>query len=62
VRAELLEPEHPMLSMRTQCSLMSVTRSTLYYQPVEEDEEDLRIKRIMDEIYLIDPLPGNSAD
>lgn len=58
MRAELLEPEHPMLSMRTQCSLMSVTRSTLYYQPVEEVEEDLRIKRIMDEIYLIDPCLG----
>lgn len=58
MRAELLEPEHPKLSMRTQCSLMSVTRSTLYYQPVEEGGEDLRIKRIMDEIYLIDPCLG----
>ena len=37
---------------------MSVARSGLYYQPVEEKPEDLRIKRIMDELYLIDPCLG----
>ena len=37
---------------------MSVARSGLYYQPVEEKSENLRIKRIMDEVYLIDPCLG----
>ena len=37
---------------------MSVARSTVDYQPVGESEEDLRIKRIMDELYLIDPCLG----
>jgi len=37
---------------------MSVARSGLYYHPVEEKAEDLRIKRIMDELYLVDPCLG----
>jgi len=44
--------------MRNQCALMSVARSSLYYQPVAEKPEDLRIKRIMDELYLVDPCLG----
>jgi putative transposase len=44
--------------MRKQCRLMSVARSTVDYQPVAESEEDLRIKRIMDELYLVDPCIG----
>jgi putative transposase len=44
--------------MRKQCRLMSVARSTVDYQPVGESEEDLRIKRIMDELYLVDPCIG----
>jgi putative transposase len=58
VRAELLEPEHPDLSMRKQCTLMGVARSNLYYQAVPEKPEDLQIKRIMDELYLVDPCLG----
>ena len=57
-RAELVEKDHPKLSIRTQCELLGVTRSTLDYQPVPESAEDLRIMRIMDEIYLIDPCIG----
>ena len=57
-RAELVEKNHPKLSMRTQCKLLEVTRSSLDYKPVEEDPEDLRIMRLMDEIYLIDPCIG----
>ena len=57
-RAELVEKDHPKLSIRTQCELLGVTRSTLDYQPAPESAEDLRIMRIMDEIYLIDPCIG----
>ena len=45
--------------MRTQCKLLGVARSTVTYQPVEEDPEDLRIKRLLDEIYMIDPCLGS---
>ena len=57
-RAELVEKDHPKLSMRTQCKLLEVARSSLNYQPEAEDPEDLHIMRLMDEIYLIDPCMG----
>lgn len=38
---------------------MSVARSNLSYQPVGEKAEDARIKRIMDELYLVDPCLGS---
>lgn len=58
-RAELVEKNHPTLSVREQCKILSVARSTLNYRPVEESEEDMRIARIMDEIYLEDPCMGS---
>ena len=35
-RRELVEPNAP-LSMRWQCELLGVNRSSLYYEPVEPD-------------------------
>ena len=58
-RAELVEKNHPKLSVREQCKILSVTRSTLNYRPVKESKEDMRITRIMDEIYLEDPCVGS---
>jgi len=57
-RAELVEKSDPHLSLRTQCKLLGISRSTLDYHPVAECAEDLRIKRLMDEIYLRDPCIG----
>jgi len=57
-RAELVEKNHPELSVRSQCEMLGVSRSALNYQPVEENEEDERIMRLMDEIYLKDPCIG----
>jgi len=45
--------------MRRQCELLGIARSSVDYQPVPESQEDLRIKRILDEIYLIDPCLGS---
>ena len=44
--------------MRRQCELLGVARASVDYQPVAENEEDLRIKRLLDEYYLIDPCLG----
>ena len=57
-RAELVEKNHPKLSVREQCKILTVTRSTLHYRPVEKKKEDMRIARIMDEVYLEDPCVG----
>ncbi len=54
-----MEKEHPELSMRNQCILLSISRSTADYAPVPESDEDREIKRLLDEIYLKDPTLGS---
>jgi putative transposase len=56
--AELIEPQHPTLSMRTQCKLLGIARSSVSYQPVQKDPENTRVKRLLDELYLQDPCLG----
>ena len=58
-RIELVEKAHPQLSVRKQCKLMGVARSSVSYQAVAENPEDIRIKRLLDEIYLKDPCLGS---
>jgi putative transposase len=47
------------ISMRRQHVLLGLARSTTAYQPVPEPPAELRIKRLLDEIYLIDPCLGS---
>jgi len=58
-RAELVEKNHPKLSVREQCNLLSVSRTALNYKPVEERAEDIEIMRLMDEIDMKDPCIGS---
>ncbi len=58
-RAGLVDKEHPEVSVRRQCALLGVARSTAGYRPVAEKEEDRRIKRLLDGIYLVDPCLGS---
>jgi len=58
-RAELVEKDHPQLSLRTQCKLLNVPRSSFHYRPVAESEEDRHLMRLMDEIYMTDPTIGS---
>lgn len=55
----MVEKKHPKLSKRKQCELLGVARSSVDYQPVKESEEDIKIKRLLDEIYMIDPCLGS---
>jgi len=45
--------------MRKQLKLLSVARSSAEYEPVAESEKNLHIKRLLDELYLIDPSLGS---
>jgi putative transposase len=54
-----VEPEHPEISVRRQCELLGVNRSGLYYQPVGESEENLRLMRLIDEEYTRHPFFGS---
>jgi len=46
------------LSIRQQCELLEIPRSGFYYNPVEENEENLQIMRLLDEEYLKHPTHG----
>jgi hypothetical protein len=50
--------EDEKLSIRHQCELIEISRSTVYYKSVGESEENLRIMRLMDEHYLDHPTEG----
>lgn len=54
----LIEKDHPKLSIVKQCDLLGISRSGLYYVPVDESEENLSILRWMDEQYLRTPFYG----
>jgi putative transposase len=58
VRRTLVEPNIPP-SMRRQCELLGVNRSSLYYEPVEPDAEELELMRRMDELHLQHPFFGS---
>ena len=57
--AGLVEKDHPLLSVRRQCALLGVARSSLSYEAVPESAEDRRIKGLLDRIYLEDPCLGS---
>jgi putative transposase len=56
-RIQLIDRQHD-LSIRKQCQVLAVTRSSLYYAPKGEKTENLEIMRIMDEHYLEHPTEG----
>jgi putative transposase len=50
--------DNETLSIRRQCELIDVPRSDIYYQAKGENEENLRIMRLMDEEFLEHPTHG----
>lgn len=55
----MIEPGHPSLSIRAQCELVGLPRSSFYYRPVGESEDNLRIMHLLDEIYTDRPFYGS---
>jgi putative transposase len=54
----LIEPAHPQLSIRRQCALLGLARSTLYDQPLGASAENLQLMRLLDEQYTVTPFYG----
>jgi putative transposase len=50
---------HREISVRRQCELLGVNRAGLYYEPVGESEENLRLMRLLDEQYTRVPFYGS---
>ena len=47
----MIEPDHEELSVREQCELLRLHRSTLYYQPRPVPQENEALMRRMDELH-----------
>ena len=55
----MIDPGHSELSVRRQCELLSLNRSTYYFPPpATADEESLHLMELIDRIYLDMPYYG----
>ena len=51
-RLALVDHDDPGLPVVTQCQLLKIARSTLYYRPAPMSADDLAVMRRMDELHL----------
>jgi putative transposase len=54
----MIEPTHPDLSIRRQCELIGLNRSTFYYQLATESPLNLQLMRLIDAQYTRTPFYG----
>jgi HTH-like domain len=57
-RLALVDRADAKLSIMAQCRLLKVARSSLYWRPVAASQDDLRLMRRIDELYLMTPFYG----
>ncbi len=55
----MIDPNRAELSVRRQCALVGLNRSSLYYKPARETPENLRLMRRIDEQYTACPFYGS---
>jgi putative transposase len=58
-RRQMIDPEHPELSVVRQCELVSISRSGFYYQPVGETPLNLELMGLIDRQFLETPWYGS---
>ncbi len=58
-RLALVEPQAPDLSLRRQCQLLGISRSSVYYQRKARRVDDLALMRLIDEEHLRTPVYGS---
>jgi putative transposase len=57
-RREVVDRQHPSLSVVRQCGLLDISRSGLYYQPIGIAQEGLNLMKLIDRQYLVTPFYG----
>jgi putative transposase len=57
-KTSLIERTGSDLSIRRQCELLGLSRSTIYYEPRPQREESLHLMRLLDEQYTQTPFYG----
>ncbi len=58
MKRTMIEPDHPTLSIRRQCELIGLNRSTYYGEPAGESPLNLLLMRLIDEEYTRAPFYG----
>ena len=58
-RRALVQPDDSGLSVRRQCELLSLNRSTLYYEPAEVSAEETALMKTIDQIFTKWPFYGS---
>ncbi len=59
MRQAMIDRDHRQLSLVRQCSLLNVSRASVYYRPVATKAEDLELMAQMDRQYLKTPFYGS---
>jgi putative transposase len=55
---EMIRQNHKVISVRKQCEILSVPRSSLYYAPIPEKPENVKMMNLMDRHLLLHPTEG----
>ena len=55
----MIDPGHPVLSIKRQCELIGLSRSSYYREPAPERKENLELMKVIDEIYTRFPFFGS---
>ena len=58
-RVALVEPQAPDISLRRQCQLLGISRSSMYYQRKALGAYDLELMRLIDAEHLRTPVYGS---
>jgi len=58
-RREAVDFNHPTISVKRQCELLGVNRSTVYYKPKGDSSEDTDLMRYIDQEYTDMPFYGS---
>ena len=58
-RRDMIQPDHPKLSLSAQCRVLNISRSTLYYRPLPASEETLSLMKEIDKLFTKYPFFGS---
>ena len=54
-----MDRQHPSLSVVRPCALLGISRSSVYYQPVQASQENLVLMKLIGQQYLERPFYGS---
>jgi len=58
-RRDMIQRNHPKLSLSAQCRVLNISRSTLYYKPLPASEETLALMKAIDKLFTKYPFFGS---